>query len=966
MKKIMLVLGFLILGFVCPAQLIDLKPAFPTDTDTVTLIFDASKGNKGLFNYAGDLYIHTGVITNLSSGSADWKYVPTTWNTNNPLYKLVPLGNNRYSFTINNIRSFYHVPAGDTIRKLAFVFRSYNPSGNPLEGKCSDLTVDQGNMYWDVFPPNTNAIRFVQPEFEPRFQPYLLPVNAALNASITLKARSAKKANLQLLLNGNPVASINGLDSIVGNATFTTTGRNLFQAVASDGITPAGDSFSIYIAPPSTTLPLPAGLREGINFETDQSAATLVLYAPNKTRVNLIGDFNNWTESLGYQMYKTPDGKYFWLRITGLTAGTEYAYQYLVDGNLKIGDPYCEKVLDPENDKYIDAGTYPGLKPYPVGKTSGIVSVLQTNAPVYNWQSNTFQRPDKRKLVVYELLVRDFVTKHNWATLRDSIGYFKSLGINAIHLMPFNEFEGNISWGYNPSYYLAPDKYYGPKNTLKAFIDACHQNGIAVIMDMVMNHSFGQSPMVQLYFDAANNRPAAENPWFNPTPRHAYNVGYDMNHESADTKRFFSNVCAFWLQEYHLDGFRFDLSKGFTQKQTCDANGNNCDVNAWSAYDASRVAIWKAYYDTLQLKSPGSYVILEHLAANDEEKELADYGMMLWGNMNYNFTEAARGQVSNSNFSGALSSVRGWTKPHLMSYMESHDEERSMYRCKTDGLTAGNYTIKDLGTGLKRNEMVAAFLLAIPGPKLIWQFGELGYDYSINTCSDGSVNNNCRTDPKPIKWDYYTQPTRVALRDVYSSMLKLRANPYYSELFATGLPEYDFSAATKWFKLTSDSSKLLVVGNFGLSGDNVTISFPSAGTWYDLISGELLSATGSAQTITLTAGAYKVYLNRNLNGTLPTPVRDIETSDIFQLRVIPNPVSTNTVIRYQLPESGRVRFLLMDITGRVIDEMQEGIRGKGAQQTRLQSNLVSRLQKGTYLLQLDVNGKRKIQKLLVQ
>ncbi|MCG7859072.1 alpha-amylase family glycosyl hydrolase, partial [Flavihumibacter sediminis] len=147
-----------------------------------------------------------------------------------------------------------------------------------------------------------------------------------------------------------------------------------------------------------------------------------------------------------------------------------------------------------------------------------------------------------------------------------------------------------ISWGYNPSYYFAPDKYYGPKNTLKAFIDACHKNGIAVIMDMVLNHSFGQSPMVQLYFDGANNRPAANNPWFNPVAKHAFNVGYDMNHEAAVTKRFFSNVCAFWLQEYKLDGFRFDLSKGFTQTKTCDDNGGNCDVNGWSAYDASRVA----------------------------------------------------------------------------------------------------------------------------------------------------------------------------------------------------------------------------------------------------------------------------------------------------------------------------------------------------------------------------------------
>ncbi len=154
--------------------------------------------------------------------------------------------------------------------------------------------------------------------------------------------------------------------------------------------------------------------------------------------------------------------------------------------------------------------------------------------------------------------------------------------------MPFNEFEGNESWGYNPDFYFAPDKYYGPKNTLKEFIDSCHKKGMAVIMDIALNHSFGLSPMVQLYFDAANNRPAANNPWFNPVPKHAFNVGYDMNHESLATRYFVSRVVEHWLTEYKIDGFRFDLSKGFTQVQTCDASGNNCNVNNWGNYDASR------------------------------------------------------------------------------------------------------------------------------------------------------------------------------------------------------------------------------------------------------------------------------------------------------------------------------------------------------------------------------------------
>src|SRR6185436_18836789 len=209
------------------------------------------------------------------------------------------------------------------------------------------------------------------------------------------------------------------------------------------------------------------------------TSATLVLYAPNKTSVVVIGDFTNWATNCAYQMKRTPDGNYYWLTLTGLTPGTEYAYQYLIDNNIRTADPYTQKVLDPDNDQYINAVTYPNLKPYPAGAT-GIVSILQTAEPQYTWQVPSFTKPDKRNLMIYELLIRDFSAEHSYQSLIDSFRYLKNTGINAIELMPVNAFDGNESWGYNPDFYFAPDKYYGPKNKLKEFVDVCHLNGIAV------------------------------------------------------------------------------------------------------------------------------------------------------------------------------------------------------------------------------------------------------------------------------------------------------------------------------------------------------------------------------------------------------------------------------------------------------------------------------------------------------
>jgi glycosidase len=617
-------------------------------------------------------------------------------------------------------------------------------------------------------------------------------------------------------------------------------------------------------------LDLPPGVVDGINYEPGDTSAILVLYAPGKSSIYVIGDFNNWTQSSDYLMNVTPDGNRFWKGITHLTPGFEYAYQYLIDGTLRVADYNTEKILDPVNDQFIPASTYPNLKPYPTGKTTGIVSILQTAKPAYNWQVTNFVRPDKRNLVIYELLVRDFVAAQNWQTVKDSLSYLKSLGINAIEVMPFNEFEGNISWGYNPDFYFAPDKFYGTETALKQFIDECHKQGIAVIMDMVLNHSFGQSPMVQMYWDSVNNRPEANNPWYNPAPKHAFNVGYDINHESQATIDFVNRVINHWLINYKIDGFRCDLAKGFTQKQTCDNSGNNCDVNAWSAYDSSRVAIWKRYYGFMQTASAGSYCILEEFAANDEEKELSDNGMLLWGNLNKEFNQGTMGYDTPSpdgatwNFNWGIYTERGWDQPGLITYQESHDEERLMYRNEQYGNSNGLYNIKDTAIALKRNGMAAAFWSMIPGPKMMWEFGELGYDFSINRCIDGSISDNCRTDPKPVRWDYYEDADRKALYDVYSKLLKLRTTENYDSAFTTGAINDDLGSAIKWESISGDSLKVMVLGNFDVVVESATVTFPSTGIWYSYLTDSTTNIASTSVNVTLQPGEYYVFTNKGV------------------------------------------------------------------------------------------------------
>jgi hypothetical protein len=493
--------------------------------------------------------------------------------------------------------------------------------------------------------------------------------------------------------------------------------------------------------------------------------------------------------------------------------------------------------------------------------------------------------------------------------------------------MPFNEFESNESWGYNPDYYFAPDKYYGPKNQLKEFVDSCHRKGIAVVMDIALNHTTGLNPLAALYWNNATSQPAANNPWLNVTATHPFNVFNDFNHESLATRYFTSRVVEHWLTEYKLDGFRFDLSKGFTQNTNC--GGSTSNVACWSSYDASRIAIWKRYYDSCQLKSPGSYVILEHFAANSEETELSNYGMMLWGNHNANFSQAAMGYSTPDpggntwNFEGYLHSSRGWTYPYLVSYMESHDEERLMYKNIQFGNSSGSYNTKDLNTALKRMELCTAFFLSGPGPKMIWQFGELGYDYSINTCTDGSVNNNCRLDKKPIRWDYANVVARKRLYDIYSAMNKLRAHPWYKDVFTaynTNInPNLGGAFKSLVLRSATDSSMLVALGNFDVTSQTTSFTFPLAGTWYDYLNGNTISATGSPQSLTYQPGEVHIYLNRNLvNAVITSSGGPGAIGEKLSAALSPNPVQGDATISFHVPKTADTRVDIFDGSGRFI------------------------------------------------
>ncbi|MDX1283989.1 MAG: alpha-amylase, partial [Draconibacterium sp.] len=434
-SKLITSIILLLTGFFSLAQ-ITTDPELPVASKKVTITFDSSKESK-LGYYTGELYAHTGVTI---EGEGRWKYVIESWGNNTTQPKLTHKGDGIYEFEISpDIHTFYNVPISEKITELCLVFRSADAGK-----QTNDLFVDifSEGLVVNITQPQKNAV-------------------SKINDTLQISANSSDEASLRLFINDTQIAENSGT-TIASEYVFTESGNFWLIAEATADST-VRDSVSIFVRDEVTQSSRPAAYKKGINYPTDNSAA-LVLWAPLKEYVFVLGDFNDWKPSNEFLMKK--DGDYFWLDISNLEKGKEYIFQYWIDGEIKIADPYTEKIVDPRNDEYITDDVYPDLIAYPEGKTEGISSVLQPGQEEYNWHVTDFQVPDKNKIVIYELLIRDFTTEHTYQSVIDKLDYLEDLNINVLELMPVNEFEGNSSWGYNPSFYFAPDKYYGPKNKL--------------------------------------------------------------------------------------------------------------------------------------------------------------------------------------------------------------------------------------------------------------------------------------------------------------------------------------------------------------------------------------------------------------------------------------------------------------------------------------------------------------------
>lgn len=916
------------------------------ETDAVTLTVPGNQIDEAAWGVANNaIYIWTWSLDTNYQNSQD---CPTngSWNNSNDLNKLnYNSTTDTYSLTFTPT-TFY---ARTGIGRFGFLLKDKTGSHQTTP----DIFVNVGVLNLNMTNPAANSLTSVP-----------------TGNSINITATTSVNATFQLKANGVVVNSTSTASTSY-SYNYTVTGDANMELIATDANSNSKNATFILQVPRNVVSEaIPSWIRQGINYHpTDNTKVGLALYAPSKNFVHVIGSFNNWLVNDAYLMKRdTTNPDLYWIELSGLTPQQLYTFQYRTNDLRKVADPYSPQILSSYDDQYISASTYPGLPPFPAGQGFE-VSMFKTGQTAYNWQTTNFQRPAKENLVVYELLLRDFTQEKNWQSLINKIIYLKGLNINAIELLPIMEFEGNLSWGYNTSFHYALDKAYGTPEKFKEFVDLCHQNGIAVILDIAFNHATGRSPLARLW----NVDPdgdgygdiAANNPYFNQVPKHSYNVFNDFNHTSPSTKYYVERCLQQWLTEYHIDGFRWDLTKGFTQ--SCSETDEACT----NAYQQDRVDILKYYADRQWALDPNSYMIFEHLGTDQEEQQWANYritegkGVMLWNNQNGPYNQNTMGYKENSSFDRMNHTLHGFTNMSGVGYGESHDEERLMFKNLAYGAVNGSYDVKNLNTALERMKTFGATFFTIPGPKMIWQFGELGYEFSINRCADGSINNGCRTDEKPIAFTlgYDTNVNRKAVYDAWAKIINIRnIYPVFKSKTYTvesnNLTNDPNGLITRIYvydsAITNGVKNVVVLANYTTGSQSVVPYFPYIGQWQNLMDNTVSNITSTTAPITLQPGEFRIF--GNYVGTLSAI--DENVANKLSLQVADNPVKNGLAkLIYHKAKNGEI--VIYDMSGKKLDSFKL----KNEDGTY---ELKTNYQAGTYLVHLKSDTGVSVQKMIVK
>jgi 1,4-alpha-glucan branching enzyme len=513
------------------------------------------------------------------------------------------------------------------------------------------------------------------------------------------------------------------------------------------------------------------------------------LFAPYNEGVVLMGAF---TEGEGIAMEKGKDG--YFRTCVDLEDG-RYDYKFRVQSKSFFLEPdEWIEVIDPKA-HHVDESHQTA------------VVYIKDGQPIvddYVWQHDDKNLPQNDELIIYEILVKDFsggeddpYPRGKFKHIVEKLDYLCELGINAIELMPIQEFPGDQGWGYNTHHYFTPESSYGTTKDFKHLVDECHARGIRLILDIILNHSGSEAPFTKIDYSYWYRR-EPKDPVYNWGPEFDYDH-YDEHLDLCPAQEFAKELVRFWISEYHIDGFRFDAVSQM----------GHFEFLGQLANETTKQAQPKPFYNIGELipESPDATNFDGPLDACWRDNFLHQIVPMLWGDDTDIDTVKGLVDAKQSGYLGAVNAI---------TYLSNHDHDHLMVQLANHGVFDE--------AAFKRAKLGIALVMTAMGVPLIWMGEEFGA-YKEKTL-----------DSVKIDWTLLQNDRNRGLLEYYRGLIRLRKENHALRTenveFFYEDPESKVLAYIRW---NGEGSRVVVVVNFSAQylANYEIHHFPQDGTWHE-------------------------------------------------------------------------------------------------------------------------------------
>ena len=651
--------------------------------------------------------------------------------------------------------------------------------------------------------------------------------------------------------------------------------------------------------------PLPNDVVLGPNWINDKM--TLVVYAPSQSVMQVIissaGEIGSSSDALVMKKASGLDDVW-WLELD-LALG-QYDYEYLLLDGTRIPDPLSRRLES--NRTRIEIG-------------SGGIST----ADDYQWQSNSYSRPDLDTLIIYEMHIDDYAAVGNgqgrFSHIIDKLDYIKSIGVNAIELLPITDFPGTHSWGYDPHLISAVESSYGTPEEFKELVDQAHLRGIAVIMDIVWNHIRSSSPIWQIQPNYELNPYIKLHNELNPNETEGSWGMLDWDHFNLQTVEYINQVNNIWLDEYRVDGFRYDATRmiGWNLNQpeyaipawtSIIANADptvyqiaeHLPADPWLVNNTSLTSSWHdSFHDRL----------LDHIhGGNPSTLTLMNQVVRLYEYSN-----------SGSNYQYPTQAVK---------YMVSHDEQSLIQEM----VVFNNYTLDQARV---KDKFYASILFTSQSIPMIFQGQEFGLQTGWND-DNGNGDYEEKLQYRPIDWSYFETDAAQSHLDHYKKLIQFRkSNPAISRGTFFDLWRYDPERVIVYgYKdetSENNNDQIVVIANFSNFNRTVyNVPFLSDGTWYNIIEDNtsLNTDDGNYGVYTIPANTAHIYTNNIYSLGTDSKDKNIFTQRFRINSIYPNPFNPLINIDLFFESDNMINISVFDIQGKKVRSLHSGFIGQGS------------------------------------